>query len=318
MNLNGSNLFPVLFLFLSKADIYLLKYPFSYQVPVQYLSTTINKREVTVLANTDKSAIDSQLKSAQEKTALFPPTYAKSGGVKQGGGKGINRSYKSEKESERLKLGGECLEGFLLKCSRNAPLGSEVRGGPGKGLEGEVGWWKSDHPGTPTVNPGPIDSQLLRKQQEKKHSTSIQKKSAADFTRCSHFSEEPVSVIVVGTHTGCIFLQFGAPPKISRSFVAEQPLHSNKICCSLPFSSPSAAVSSPEQPISICISVPGCRGAFIVSTLINFPVTEVKAAPSFWFLFSQSLCPLLLLLEPPVHPWAPGADCNFSRGEGAD
>lgn len=72
MNLNKYNLLPVLFLLLSKADFYLLKYPFSYQVPVQYLITAISKREVTVLTNTNKSAIDSQLKAMQEKIGGFP------------------------------------------------------------------------------------------------------------------------------------------------------------------------------------------------------------------------------------------------------
>lgn len=129
MNLNKYNLLPVLFLLLSKADIYLLKYPFSYQVPVQYLITAISKREVTVLTNTNKSAIDSQLKAMQEKIGGFSPTYAKSGQIKQAGGKRINRSYKSEKESERLKLGGEYLQVFLLKMQQKCTTGLRSEGG---------------------------------------------------------------------------------------------------------------------------------------------------------------------------------------------
>lgn len=35
-NLNKSNLFPILFLFLGKGDIYSLKYRLRYQVPGQY------------------------------------------------------------------------------------------------------------------------------------------------------------------------------------------------------------------------------------------------------------------------------------------
>lgn len=70
-----------------------------------------------MLADTDKSAIDPQ------NCAFFPPTYAKSGGIKPAGGKGIDRSYESERESVRLKLGGEYLEAFLLNCNRNASLG---------------------------------------------------------------------------------------------------------------------------------------------------------------------------------------------------
>lgn len=65
-NLNKSNLFPVLFLFLGKGDIYFLKYPFSYQVPGQYLITNINKSTCNrLLENTSKSAIDLQLKAMQ-------------------------------------------------------------------------------------------------------------------------------------------------------------------------------------------------------------------------------------------------------------
>lgn len=65
-NLNKSNLFPVLLLFLDKGDIYLLKYPFSYQVPGQYLITNINKSICNILLeNTNKSAIDLQLKAIQ-------------------------------------------------------------------------------------------------------------------------------------------------------------------------------------------------------------------------------------------------------------
>lgn len=68
MYLNKSNLFLVLFLFLGKGDIYLPKYPFSYQVPGQHLITNINKGICNVLLeNTNKSAIDLQLKAMQEK-----------------------------------------------------------------------------------------------------------------------------------------------------------------------------------------------------------------------------------------------------------
>jgi len=70
-NLDKSNLFPVLFLFLGKGDIYLLKYPFSYQVLGQHLITNINKSICDILLeNTNRSAVDLKLKL--QKTVFFP------------------------------------------------------------------------------------------------------------------------------------------------------------------------------------------------------------------------------------------------------
>lgn len=87
-------------------------------------------------------------------------------------------------------------------------------------------------------------------------------------------------------------------------------MHSSKICCSLHFPHPSAAVPSLEQHIKICISAPGCRGAFIVSTSISFPLTEIKAAPSFLIsIFSASPSPA------GASRASPGDDCSFSGGK---
>lgn len=76
----------------------------------------------------------------------------------------------------------------------------------------------------------------------------------------------------------------------SRVLMQSNPCTAIKSAASSPFPLPQQLFSSPEQHINICISVPGCRGAFIVSTSINFPLTKIKAAPSFTFLFSQPCC----------------------------
>lgn len=107
-NLDKSNLFPVLFLFLGKGDIYLLKYPFSYQVLGQHLITNINKSICDILLeNTNRSAVDLKLKL--QKTVFFSLIHAKSASIRSTGTKGINRSYTTEKDKSRFNIRGKHL-----------------------------------------------------------------------------------------------------------------------------------------------------------------------------------------------------------------